>query len=224
MIFDYESCMDLVKIPLKSSDRRRTAALKLAMGAALDELAMRLRSKSYLSSYEVTVAADAREKTLTGENNDLRQIFALTLGSGANYRVMIYRDPQRFLRDHNDPQASARRPGYWTQLVASGGAPTVRFSAPLSEAETLKVYYFQDMTTENISAARSISVVSQGTLAYFKGVGEPDGINYYKSFHELAALSRAADTFTPEVQTTMPISREDKTIRRTVRNIQANRR
>ena len=224
MIFDFVSCMKLVKIPLKTADRRRTAELTLAMGAALDELAMRLRSKSFISSYGITLSAATRETTLTGVNNDLRQIFALTLGAGVHYRVMIYRDPQQFLRDHNDPRASAGYPVYFTQLVASGGAPTVRFSEPLVASETLKVYYFQDMTTDNISAARSISAVSQGTLAYFFGLTEGAGLNYYNSFHELAALSRAADTFLPNAPVEMGLSREDKAIRRTVRNIQANRR
>lgn len=224
MIFDKDQCLKLVGGWLTSGDRRRTDHLELSMGAALDELANRLRSKSYLSSYETTVAAAAREKELTGDNDNLRHIFALTLGTGAYYRVLIYREPGQFLRDHNDPEESAGRPNYFTQLEASAGFPTVRFSSPLIASETLKVYYWEDLTPDNLSAARSMTVVASGTAAYFYGPASEQGAGYHAMFRELAALSRAADSFLPNIAVKLGLSQEDKAVRQVIRNLQLDRR
>jgi len=213
MLFDLPAVVSAVKVSLNNVDKKRSNDINIAIGLALDDMSMRLRSKAFLTSYDVTITAALREKELRGDNDDLRSLFALVMGSGANYRVLEHENEQQFLRDHNDPQATAGRPTRFTQLVSSEGFPTVRFNLPLSESENLKVYYYLELSPENISASRSISAITSGALAYFHGVDSASGQAYYNRYRELSALARASDSFTPEVIKPFHISREDKKIK-----------
>ncbi len=224
MIFDKASCLSLVKLALSVKDKKRTGDQELAMGGALDDLSLRLRSKSFLTSYDVTVADAARTKELRGDNDDLRGIFALKIGTGSTARVLEYRDPQQFLRTHDASDATAGKPNFFTILTASEGFPTVKFNIPLDGAETMTVYYYLELSPDNVSASRSIAAVTAGTLAYFYGIGEAAGVPYYAQFVQLASLSRASDTFTPETSGVFRLSKEDQAIRRTIGGIRPNRR
>jgi len=224
MIFDKASAIKMVRVSLSSADKRRSEDIELSMGVALDEAAMRMRSAAFVLSYTLTFATGERTKTLTGNNNDLRSIFALKLGGGSTQRVLEYRTPQQFLRDHDDPSAGAGQPTFWTILVSEDGFPVVKVNVPLKTSETLTIYYYVVMTPDNVGVARSISAIVSGTLAHFYGIGTEQGIAHYQRFKELVVLARSSDTHSPEAQNTLPLSREDKTLRGVIRNMQIQRR
>ncbi len=224
MLFDKAIVLEAVKLDMEPKDKRKTAEHELAMGLALDDLSMRLRSQSFITSYTTSVSSDSREVTVRGDNDDLRFIFAITMGTGTDYRVMEFENAQQFLRDHNSPEASAGKPDRFTILESSEGYPTVRFNKPLASTETMKVYYYLDVTPDNISASRSVACVTAGTKAYFYGISSEKGAINYAQFQNLAALSRASDTFTPRGTKEIHLSREDKMIRSTVKSLQRGRR
>ncbi len=224
MIFTKETALNLVRQGMTPTERRNVNAQENAMAAALDDLAMRMRSASFLGSYTVNLSTGDRQKTLTGEANDLRHLFALAIGSGEDARVLEYEETQEFLRDHNDPNATAGKPDRFTVLGSEEGYPVVRFNCPLEEDETLTVYHYVDVTPENVSMVRSIPAVVFGTKAYFYGLESERGALLYVAFKELAALSREADTFTPAVSISLPLSRDDQSIRQTVNQIARTRR
>lgn len=224
MIFDKTQAVKIVKLPMTNVERTKTGDITLAMGAALDELSMRLRSKSFIRSYETTVSAAARSHDVTGESDDLRSIFALKLGSNEYQRVLEYVRPQKFLRRYDGPDASAGRPNKYTQIVSAEGYPTIKFNLPLEVAEVLKVYYYMDITPDNISASRSIAAVVAGTQAYFWGIRSAKGESYYEAFEKLAALARASDTFISTAPTEFTISEELRSIMAVAHGIRYGRR
>ena len=223
MIFDKASAIKMVKVSMSAVDKRRSQDIELSMGVALDELAMRMRSEAFVLSYTETFAADARTKTLKGNNLDLRSIFALKLGTGSDQRVLEYRNAQQFLRDHDAPDTATGAPSLWTILVFEDGFPTIKVNVPLAKAETLTVYYYVDMTPDNVGVSRSIAAVVSGTLAHFYGIDSEKGVPNYQRFKELAALAKGSDTASPETQSILPLSREDKTLRAVIRTMQTGR-
>lgn len=223
MFFSVTQVLDLVKISLSVADKKRTKQMRLAMGAALDELSMRLKSKSFITSYSTSLAAATREETLRGENDDLRYLFALKIGTGSQERVLDYKDPNTFLQDYDDADIPAAYPNFFTIIKSSDGYPTIRLSAPLSTAETLVVYYYKDITPDNVSFARSIAAVAVGTKAYFFGLETEAGERAYSHFRELAALARASDSFLSEDPTEILLSRQDRVIRNELKNLQLDR-
>ena len=224
MLFDLVAVEDSIKISLSSVDRKRGSDITLSIGLALDDMSMRLRSRSYLTNYEETISADAREATLRGDNDDLRAIFAIQMGSGVDQRMLRYVEEQQFLRDHNSATISASQPTIFTVLGSTEGFPTVRFNVPLQTAETLKAYHFLELSPQNISAARSISAVVSLSLGYFYGVGSEGGQAHYARGRELVVLSRSSDSFTPEATIPIKLSREDQTIRREINSLARQRR
>lgn len=224
MQFDLVAVNKAIKISLSSADRKRGDDISISIALALDDMSMRLRSKAYLTNYSQTVSADTRELTLRGENDDLRGIFALQIGSGVDQRMMAYIEEQQFLRDHNSAMVSAGQPTIYTILGSVDGFPTVRFNKALESSETLKTYYYLELSAENISAARSIAAVVSLALGYFHGVDTAAGQTNYMRGKELVTLSRGADSFVPEVTIPLKMSREDQTIRRTINNMMRQRR
>ena len=212
MIFDETAVLKLVKVNLTAAQKTKTEGLRLSMACALDDLSMRLRSASGIKSYTVSVSANSREVTLRGEADDLRYIFALKIGSGDYERILKYRDPELFLEKYEDEDATADYAKYYTQITASDGFPVIRFSEPLAAAETLTVYYYVDVTPDNMVFMRSISAVVAGTLAYFHGVDSERGIALYMQFKELAALARASDNFQPDRASPINLDRETRDI------------
>lgn len=225
MVFDQTSVLDLAKLALTKDDKRRTDDLRLAMSAACDEMVLRLRSHSFIRSYTSNLAINTRSTTLTGEEYDLKYIFALKIGSGDEQQVLIPVDEQQFLRDYDNPSESASLPTHYSILVANdNGYPTIKFNCPLESPEVLTVYYYIDITTENVSAAKSITAITAGTLAYFFGTKSEQGAQYHNEFKEMCALMRGADTFDITKPKEFTLSREDKNIRSTFRNLQLDRK
>ena len=126
MKFDQTSVLALARLALDKSDKRRTDDLRLAMSAACDDMVLRMRSHSYVRSYTVDLAADDREVTLSGDNYDLKYIFALKIGTGDDQKVLIPEDEQQFLRDYDNPSEEADLPTYYSILEADeSGYPKV---------------------------------------------------------------------------------------------------
>lgn len=224
MYFDYAEVVKLMKLPMKPAQRKQNNNIRLAISAALDELSMRLRSTSFITSYSTSLAVATRETTLRGENEDLRFIYALKIGSGSYERVLEHVEPGEFLRSYDDADESAGYAGKWTQIKSSDGYPTIRFNKPLSVAETLVTYYWTDMTPDNIAVGRSISAVAAGGLKYFFGAHTPEGAVYDAQFRQLAALARSSDEFTPNVQRPMPLPADLRLIRNTLATLSVRRR
>jgi len=224
MQFDLAATIKAIKVSLTTAQKARGPDINTSISLALDDLSLRLRSKSFMTDYTLTVADAKREVELRGDNDDLRSIFALQIGSGVDQTVLDFVELNQFLRDHNSTTAAAGIPTKFTQTTANEGYPTVRFNKPLDGAQSLKVYYYLELSGENISASRSISAVVQGSLAYFHGLGSPQGQIHYKAFEDLAASSKGADSFVPETLVPIEIPRQDKLIKRTQNALRAQRR
>lgn len=221
------------KMALYGADKNNTTGLELALASALDDLSMRLKSEAFITNYTETVASGSRTHTLTGQFNELKRIFALKLGDNIEQRVLEYVDPQQFLREHDRPDAvvtpSVGNPDKYTILDSNDGHPIVKFNLPLAQAETITVYHYVELTVNNVAASRSAAALVAGTIAYFCGIKNPllqnadgtikrpSGSSYYTTFKELAALSRASDTFTPLKAKQFELSKQDKRIRSTVK-------
>lgn len=212
-MFDKAAVFQLVDQGLEPGQRRMTTSKELALAACLDELGQRMRSKGFIRSYTATVTANTRSYTVRGDSDDLKSIYALKIGSGDEQRVLEYTDPQQFLRDYDDPNATAGMPSRFTVLVADEGFPVVRFNCPLESAESLLVYYHISLTPDNVGLARSISAAVAGTLAYFFGTTTEAGVGHYQRFRELVKLGREADSFTPDVSTEFRLCKQDRDIR-----------
>lgn len=223
MIFDKEGAIDKVKSQLSQTDRAKIGQIEQALSLTIDEMSLRLRSVMFIRSYSQTLAVSAREVTLTGEHQDLRSIYALKIGSGATERILEYRRPDIFLRDHDVGTVSSGSPKYYTVLESSSTYPVVRFDVPLMAAETLLTYYYYEMTPDNMTAINSVAPIVEGTLARFYGVDDIKGVNHYQNFTDLVALLRANDSPVPAVSSEIRRTKEDRNIAAVV-NAVRNRR
>ncbi len=223
MIFSTEQVMDLVKLSLTPQEKKRTADIRLAMGAALDELSMRLKSQSFLTSYSQTVSADTRTLQLKGNNDDLRYLFALKMGTGSEERILSYIEQQSFLRDYDSSDAADGVPAVYTILNSSEGFPVVKFDRALDVSQTLITYYYVDITPDNMTFSKSMSAVAAGTLAYFFGPTTVRGAPSYLQFQQLASLARASDDPLASEPTDILLSRQDRNLNRIIRTKQIAR-
>jgi len=218
MQFDKTQALALMKMGMSSADKRRTADHTLAMGAALDDLATRLQSDSYVTSYTVSATANDRDLQLRGNNNDLHSIFAIKMGEDAEQRVLDYVPKKRFLKDYDDPSTTAAAPAKYTQISSEEGYPIIRFDCPPETAEELTVYYWSQMNADNISAARSITAVVLGTKAWFYGVETDRGIVLYEQFKAAVRVARESDDFHGKPTSEFQLSRQDQLIRRQIQS------
>jgi len=223
-MFDKAAVFQVVNQALSPAERRRTEAKEFALSVCMDEMGQRLRSASFIRSYTTSLAADTRETTLTGDNYDLRSLFALKLGTGDNARVLEYTSPQQFLRDFDDPEQDAGLPYRFTVIKSSDGYPTVKFECPMLSTETLTVYYHVELTPDNMAMSRSISAAAAGTLAWFFGIATESGQIYHAQFLQLIRLGREADTFTPNAPTEFRLSKQDRNLRGVQAGIRGKRK
>lgn len=221
MIFDKSQVLDGVKLALDATQKRRTKDQELALGLCLDDMCMRLKSTSFLENYDVSLSAGDRTVNLTGWNMDLRYIFHIKLAGSSDKEPLDRIDPEQFLKDHDASDASRGEPHFYTVLESEIGYPTIKFDRPLQTDDTLTVYYFSDMTPDNISKARSIAAAVAGTLAYFHGTVEGEGLTYYQRYEQLVQLARASDSFESHAPAGFRMSEADRGIyanMRTIRN------
>lgn len=223
MIFDKKQVLDAVKLALEPREKVRSAAMNLALGLCLDDMCMRLKSTSFLENYTESMVAGDRTVNLMGLNSDLRYIFHLKLAGSSSSAPLDRVDPEFFLKNFDDPNASRGEPTVYTVLSSNMGYPTIKLDRPLQKDDTLTVYYFTDMTPENITKARSIAAVVAGTQAYLFGIKSDRGAGYYDSYRELVMLARASDSFESNAPTGFTMSREDKNIYAQIKTIRSRR-
>jgi hypothetical protein len=225
MLFNKATAIELVKNSLTVQERKQLGRIELALGACLDDLSNRIKSSNFMRSYDVTVASGDREETLSGNDEDLKYIFALQMGTGTTQRMLEWVDPQSFLRDYNASNASAADPTHFTILEHnSEGWPTVRFNTPTDGAETLKVYYWLEMAPNQVAVNLSVAPVVQGTLAYFYGTSTEKGAFAYERFKEAARLTRSSNEVNPTGGKRFRLPRDQKSILASQRNIKNSRR
>lgn len=220
MILDKTQIMALAMQDLAPADRKNSIRLEGAFAAALEDLGLRLRPKGMLRSYTESVAINTRSLSLSGENDDLKHIYALKWGTGDDERVLEYVNDKQFLDQYDSSQAEAAYPTKFTILGGTDGFPLVKFDVPTSVAESMIVYYLPELTSENIGITRSSIALVSGIVAYFYGKGTEIGAPYYAQFKELAALTKSNQDFLEDPHQEMPLNKEDHNIRVTFRNLQ----
>lgn len=222
MLFDKAKVLELVRMGMPETDKRKTAMQEMALGAALDDLALRLRPKSFLTSYDEALLSGVRELELSGQNDDLREIFAIRVGTGDKFRILEYKTPQDFLATFETTDSGY--PAYFTVLTGSvDGFPLVRFDVQAAQQETMTVYYHMDMTPDNVALAKSISAIAAGTIAYFYGTKSEVGAPYYEQFKELATLTRETNTFVNKPILDVPLNDQERSVMETLREIRRSR-
>ncbi len=224
MLFEKSAVIDLVKAVLSDKDKRRSGDLELALGGALDDFSMRVHSQNQVKSYSVSVAVNDREATLTGDNSDLKNIFALQIGSGDDQRILDYTEPDQFLRLYDTGLASKGQQSRFTIIKSDAGFPVIRFNVPAEKAETMKVYYYTELGPDNIGIAKSKTALVAGTLAYFFGTASEAGQGYYATFIHLTAMARASDDFMDDRMIQMQLSKQDKQYMGIIKSRKAGRR
>lgn len=219
MIFDKATVEQGVKLGMSPTDKSRQGDIELAMILCLDDLANKLKSKSHLLNYTESVAVSDRTINLTGNNNDLKFIFALKYQTGELQKLMDYVDQKKFLTNFDNPSATAGTPSRFTILDSDEGFPTVKFNVPADAATTLTVYYYPDITPDNISAGRSAGMIVMGTKAYFYGVETERGSILYQNYKELVMGTRGSDHFMAQPSKRFEMSQIDQNIRTVRQNL-----
>lgn len=171
-----------------------------------------------LSSYTVDIAQGDRTADLRGSAEDLRYIFGVQFGTGESQGPLAYIGPTAFLKKYDSPIADQGLPTIYTELVSVDGFPQIKFDVPSSTATTITVYYYSEVTADNVHRVRSASTVVNGTLAYFYGIGSKKGRPYYENFEHLAKLALSSDSFTRLKSSQFTTSQRDLGIH----NVQSN--
>lgn len=223
MIFDQAQIISAMGSQLTPAQRKQKGKVKSSLFLALDDLTMRLAQSSLLTSYEVAIAKGDRTVVLRGKASDLRYIFNLKFGSGENQGFLEWIDPEKFMKDFDNPAAGEGQPTRYTQLEAVDGFPKIKFDIPSSSASTLTVYYTSDLTADNINRARSSAVIVAGGLAYFHGVTSTLGMIQYRNFETLASLARASNDFKRPKSARFQVSKKDQQIMEAGRSIRNKR-
>lgn len=222
MIFDKTTVINGVKLSLSATEKRDTEGINLALGLCLDDLSNKLQSDSLITSWETTASADDRTLDLSGNANDLRYLFAIKIGSGSSQKVLDYIDKEEFLRERDDPSLTAGTPSYYTILTATDGTPTAKFDVPFDASTTVIVYYWPELTPDNINQARSAAAIVAGTVAWFRGIGDA-GATYYAQFEKLVGQMRASDNFLGEGQQTFRVNRFERNVNVIKQNLRDRR-
>lgn len=213
MLFDSETVIDAMKAQMATAEKRRDKDISTAIISVLDDMAVRMRSVAMVKNYTVSLAVSDRTKTLTGNNNDLRYIYYLKIGSGEEQEPLRYRPPERFIEKFDNPSAAAGTPTYYTIFESDDGSPTIKFDVPLQATDSLLVYYFAQTSQQNISRFRSMSAVTAGALAYFWGIASEKGAVQYGLYKELMGLTKESDKFNQRHDTKFVMNRFNEEVR-----------
>lgn len=225
MLFDYQQVFDATADQIKTAGEVvQPQKLERAIGLCLDDFTTRLSSRGFLASYQDTVDAAARTFTATGEAMDMKNIYLVRLGlNGAWEKPLTYRSPERIFSEDETGSQVAGTPSKYTILTSVDGWPLLRFNCELSEAMTIEVYYFVQMTPQNITRMRSQAVIVMGAAAYYLGITK-NGAGFYSAYQELSALARATDDFRAQGSKQFEMNEDDKDFRQCARDIQLRRR
>jgi hypothetical protein len=217
MILSKADILSAAKDSFSQIDSLKGARWERALMLAVDDMATRMRSRSLIRSYTQTLSANTRTVTLSGESDDLRFIWCMKLGAGDNERVLDYQDPEAFLQDYDSSTAEAGHPTKYTVLKQEDGFPVIKLESPLSESEDLLVYYWYNLTTEEVVALRSITALVLATQAFFSGLQTPEGQGLYNGYAELVKLARANELPVPRGGPKLPLPRSEVMLRRQVK-------
>ena len=224
MIFDKSTIIDGVKLALDPVDRSRSKDIELAMGLALDDLSTRLISKGFLSSYNLPLTVGEREFIIEGQGQDLNFIFLMKYTSGGYEAWLEYKGQEQFIRqDDIALDGQSGQPSVWTVYGSSDGFPTIKLDRPAQGSASLTVLYFPNYTPDNVAQARSASAIVSGTVAYFFGIDNVKGQNYYTAFKEGTKRMRAADDFRAKPTSKIVPSKDDEEINEIRWNIRGRR-
>lgn len=213
MLLDKASVIKGVKLGMASADKAKTQEIELALTLCLDDYTTKYKSKSMLKSYSATITANDRTVTLEGDNSDLKYIFALKYASGtANEVVLEYIDPSLWLEEYDSSQESANIPSKFTQLGSEFGKPTVKFNCPALSSTTMLVYYYPEVTGDDISNARTGAAIVVGTKAYFYGLESVEGARLYEAYKDLIGGARAADEYIADIKSQFKMNQDDRKI------------
>ena len=199
MIFDLGTVTDQIERTLKNvnvADAARADDITASLGLCLDDLATRFKAKgSFLKSDTASISVSDQTVSITGTQADFRHLFALRFATSDYIRILDYKDPKQFLRDHDVAiTATNGKPSIYTVLTTSDeGLPTIKFDRPSDSTATLTIYYVPDITLGSINRAKSVSAIVNGSLAYFYGPGTTLGAGYYQTFKELVTHVRSSD-------------------------------
>lgn len=213
MIFDKATVIAGIKDQLKPADKSKGKKIDRSLAFALDDYTLRLADSGLLTNYDVPVAANDRSVTISGENNDLKYLFAVKYGTGEDQIVLTHVDKKQFLRDYDDPSATAGDPKFFMILSNDEGFPVVKFNVPALDATTMTVYYWPDLTAENLGQSRSAVAPMTGAVAYFYGVTTEIGAIQYALFEKLAGLSKGSDHFLKRVEKKFDLNKFDRDVR-----------
>lgn len=213
MIFDKATVIAGIKDQLRSAaDKGQIKKIERSLSFALDDYTLRLADSGLLTDYDVSISAGDRTVSVPGENDDLKYLFMVKYGTGDNQRVIDFVDKKQFLRNHDSPTATAGTPRVFTVLSTTDGFPVLKFNVPALAATTITVYYWLDMTPENIGQTRSGAAITVGAVAWFYGIGG-NGAAEYAAYEELASLSRGSDHFLKKVEKRFGLNRFDRDVR-----------
>lgn len=215
MFFDKSVVFEAVKDKLTGKEKSDLRAVELALILALDDLSLRLKSDSMLTSSTVSVSSGDKTFTFSGASGavDLESIFAITISSGTTKQVVQFIDQKAYLRDYETQTITAGVPEYFSIFASSFGSPTIKFERELNADATVTVYYFQELTPDTLSFSKSITPFVMGTLAYFYGAGTEQSAAYMQRFEKLIVHMRADDKFVTEPETDVELNSFDKSIK-----------
>ncbi len=213
MIFDKATVIAGIKDQLRSAaDRGKLKKIERSLSFALDDYTLRLADSGLLTNYDVSISAGDRTVSIPGENDDLKYLFRVKYGTGDSQKTIDFVDKKQFLRDHDSPAATAGTPRVFTILSTTDGFPVLKFDVPALAATTITVYYWLDMTPENIGQTRSGAAITVGAVAWFYGPGS-GGAAEYAAYEELASLSRGSDHFLKKVEKRFGLNKFDRDVR-----------
>ncbi len=185
MLFDLDQITKTVQDHLSDTEKSKEEEVTRALNQCLDDLTISLQSVGFIKTYDVSITAGDRTVTLTGDNNDLRDILYLKIQSGDDQKLLKFKSVAEFLEKYDNPSASADTPTYFTIIMGADGFPTVKVDCPWSAADTMVVYYFSDYSPQSMARMRTGAAIVQGTLAYFWGIQTQQGANCYLHYEKL---------------------------------------
>jgi len=213
VIFDKATVIAGIKDQLRSAaDRGNLKKIERSLSFALDDYTLRLADSGLLTNYDVSISAGDRTVSIPGENDDLKYLFIVKYGTGEDQKPIDFVDKKQFLRDHDNPAATAGTPKFFTILSTTDGFPVLKFNVPALAATTITVYYWLDMTPENIGQTRSGAAITVGAVAWFYGIGGAGAIEY-AAYEKLAALSKGSDHFLKKVEKKLDLNKFDRDVR-----------
>ena len=213
MPYDLSEVIDDIKSQVSDVDRKKTAKIHVAIGLCLDDMSERMKSVAMIENYTVSVTADSRTVTLEGDNLDMQQIYYLKWSTGDDQKPLVYKPPEYFIEEYDNPSAAAGVPTYYTILLNDDGFPIVKFNCPVSSTDTLTVYYFKEALPENMARFRSKIAVMCGALSYFKGRVTSEGKEWYRAFEVAVVLAMSSDAYMADELPRMILSIKHRRIR-----------